>query len=87
MGVDHYKLYKWVYVSRFHKYWGVAADNIVGTELTLQPANSGRYRISAVDAAGNEGPVSAELSAATYRVPVLSHSATQCERIRLRDRG
>ena len=25
----------------YHKYWGVAADNIVGTELTLQPANSG----------------------------------------------
>ena len=75
-GVDHYKLYKFVRINRFTSYWGVAADNIVGTEMTLTPANSGRYRISAVDAAGNESPLSAEVSAATYRVPSLSHRAT-----------
>jgi VCBS repeat-containing protein/probable HAF family extracellular repeat protein len=75
-GVDHYKLYRWIYVTRFRKYWGVVADNIVGTEYTHLPAVNGRYRVSAVDAAGNESWASAETSAALYTVPVLSHSAT-----------
>ena len=59
--VDHYKLYRYEYVSGLQYSWRVVADNIIMTEHTLMPAMTGRYRIIAFDAAGNRSPVSNEI--------------------------
>lgn len=72
--VDHYRLIRYIKINRFVSRWATVADSIQGTEFTIDPATGGRYRVIAVDAAGNESPASAEFSARTYLVPNLYHT-------------
>jgi probable HAF family extracellular repeat protein len=72
VGVHHYRL--WHLVGTRTRFWAVAADGITNRSVVYTTLGGTAYAVSALDAAGNESPRSAQVFAATLTPPVIFHA-------------
>ncbi len=75
VGVDHYVLWRFFRGSR-SSHWGPAVGGITNRSVTYPIVGGALFAVVAVDAAGNQSPLSTPLSAASVPIPSIVHSGT-----------
>ena len=72
VGVHHYQLYKFIRGGRGNPGgYRVVLNNITNRSATFP--GSGSYKVNAVDAAGNQSPLTAAVNALTVQIPNVYH--------------